>query len=201
MKNVNLSKATSVVAKIVEIVHWVGTMVLLAVLILTIVGPIKDDVDKFMIHGEYTGESESGIEASVFVEKVVNIYDFQLNVLEENGRFSINAMRIVFIAGIVELAIWAMVFRNAHLIAKNTMNPQLSYFCPDNIRMLREIGIFAIASPVVSLIISVIARIVLGGNAEIAVSMSGLVIGLLVLFLTQFFIRGAELETEVEGLV
>lgn len=191
----NLSKPTSVVAKIVEICHWTGVIAMLVCLILSFVTADK-------IQEGFRSLEESAAESSHIAEdKELDIYDFQLNVYAEGGEFSLAALRIVFIAGMIILSLWAMVFRNAHLIAKNTMNPELSYFCPDNLRMVREIGIFAIASPIVSLIISFIARLILGAGAEITVSLTGLIVGLLVLFLTQFFVRGAELENEVEGLV
>lgn len=194
----NLSKPTSVVAKIVEICHWTGVIAMLVCLILSFVTADK-------IQDGFQSLEESAAESSHIAEdkelKELEIYDFQLNVYAEDGEFSLAALRIVFIAGMIVLSLWAMVFRNAHLIAKNTMNPELSYFCPDNLRMVREIGIFAIASPIVSLIFSFIARLILGVGVVITVSLTGLIVGLLVLFLTQFFVRGAELENEVEGLV
>lgn len=196
----NMSKLTAVVAKIVEVFHWVGVGVMFATLILSFVSANSLSVGLNRLD-EYTLDGENGIHGGVTMAKEMKVYDFELNILDENGDPSIPAMRFVFVAGIIELALWGMVFRNAHLIAKKTMNPEISYFCPDNLRMLREIGIFAIASPIVSLIISIIAKIVLGLGAETAVSVTGLIIGLLVLFLTQFFVRGAELEKQVEGLV
>lgn len=197
----NLSKPTSVVAKIVEICHWTGVIAMLVCLILSFV--VADKIQEgFQSLEESAAESRHIVGGSHIAESdELEIYDFRLNVYAEDGEFSLATLRIVFIAGMIVLSLWAMVFRNVHLIAKNTMNPELSYFCPDNLRMVREIGIFAIASPIVSLIISIIARLIIGAGAEITVSVTGLVVGLLVLFLTQFFVRGAELETEVEGLV
>ena len=75
-------------------------------------------------------------------------------------------------------------------------------FQPDNVRMFREIGIFSIAVPVVGLIMSIIARIVIGVEvAEISNSFEGFVIGIVVLCITQFFAHGIELEKDVDGLL
>lgn len=49
---------------------------------------------------------------------------------------------------------------------------------------------------------SIIARIVLGvDDVETSVNMYGFTMGVIVLCLTQFFVRGAELEKDVEGLL
>ena len=65
--------------------------------------------------------------------------------------------------------------------------------------MLREIGIFSIAVPVVSLIMSIITR--LESGAEVSSSFEGLVLGVVVLCITQFFAHGVEIEKDIDGLV
>lgn len=68
--------------------------------------------------------------------------------------------------------------------------------------MMREIGIFAIAVPVIGLTMSTIARLVLGvDHVETSVNMSGIFMGIIVLCLTQFFVHGSELEEDVDGLL
>ena len=67
---------------------------------------------------------------------------------------------------------------------------------------MREIGVFAIAVPVIGLIMSVIIRLVIGVEAvETSIGMGGIFMGIIILCLTQFFIHGAELEQDVDGLV
>ena len=67
---------------------------------------------------------------------------------------------------------------------------------------MREIGVFAIAVPVIGLMMSVIIRLVIGVEAvETSIDMSGLFMGIIVLCLTQFFVHGAELEEDVDGLL
>ena len=68
--------------------------------------------------------------------------------------------------------------------------------------MMKEIGIFSIAVPVVGFVMSVIARIVIGAEAaEISINQSGIFMGIIVLCLTQFFAYGTELEKDVDGLL
>ena len=75
-------------------------------------------------------------------------------------------------------------------------------FQHDITRMVREIGIFYISVPVIGLIMSVIARMVIGyETAEISMSLSGLISGILILCLSQVFSYGMELQKDVDGLL
>ena len=68
--------------------------------------------------------------------------------------------------------------------------------------MLKEIGIFSITVPIIGLIMSTIIRLVIGVDAaEISVNQGGIFMGIIVLCLTRYFIRGIELEKDVEGLL
>ena len=68
--------------------------------------------------------------------------------------------------------------------------------------MVREIGYFLMAVPVVGLTASGLIRLILGVDlVESSVDMPFLVIGLVALCLSRVFARGMELETETEGLL
>ena len=56
--------------------------------------------------------------------------------------------------------------------------------------------------PVVGLIMSIVVRLVIGAEAaEISVGQGGIFMGIIVLCLTQYFVYGAELEKDVDGLL
>lgn len=68
--------------------------------------------------------------------------------------------------------------------------------------MVREIGIFSIWIPVMEFIISLLAKLVIGADlVETSVQIYGIVMGIAVLFLSQIFTYGENLEKEVEGLI
>ena len=68
--------------------------------------------------------------------------------------------------------------------------------------MMKEIGIFSIAVPVIGFIMSIIVRLVTGvETAEISIDMGGIFMGIIVLCLTQYFVHGADLEKDVDGLL
>ena len=94
----------------------------------------------------------------------------------------------------------AMIFRNLYLIIKKSNNATPFQAC--NIRKLREIGIFAIVVPIVGLVMSVISRLAVGvETAETSNNFGGLIIGIVVLCIAEFFIHGIELEKDVDGLL
>ena len=103
-------------------------------------------------------------------------------------------------AAVVLPSLMAMIFRNLYLIIKRSESSTV--FQADNIRMLREIGIFAISIPLAGLALSIVCRLILGTDTvETSVRLYGFSMGLVILCLTQFFARGVELEQDVEGLV
>ena len=177
MKRIN--KLGTVITKILEVFHWVGTALMAAATVCSVAAP--QWVGYFV---GYEADAE------------LDVYGFTM----EAPAIDSSAFLLFGICAIVILALMAMVFRNMNLIFKNT--EKTSPFHKDNIRMLKEIGIFSIAVPVVGLAMSTIMRLALGvANVEISVDTSGVFWGIIVLCLTQYFVHGAELEKDVDGLL
>ena len=183
MKNIRQTKvileATLVLTKILELLHWIGAASMLVFGVFAIVTRQEehDALEKLI--------SECG--------KELSCYGFEMSVADSSGAVNMSAILLFAIAAI-------MIFRNIYLIAKKSKNS--TPFQADNIRMLKEIGIFSIFVPIGGLMMSIIARIVLGvDDVETSVNMYGFTMGVIVLCLTQFFVRGAELEKDVEGLL
>ncbi len=180
--NDKLSKVAKVLAKLAEVAHWIGAVGMLVGLVLILT----------MGQGAVIGDpGEPGTEGAV--------YGFELAVVDEAGEADLDALAVLMVAGVLLMTLMAMTFRNVHLILKNSEGT--TPFQPDNVRMVREIGWFLMALPVVGLIMSVVARLAVGVEAETSVSMSSLVVGLVVLCLSQVFARGLALESDVDGLL
>lgn len=191
MKKMN--KAIMIIAKIAEVMNWVGAAVML-------VGTIIVSCKKlgFLDFLEQINEEP-------ITEMTVS--GFSISVLNNTGTYNITALIVFFIVGIISALTMAMIFRNCYLILRTTegktwFSKGETPFQPDNIRMVREIGIFSIGLPIIQTLISIIARIIIGvDNVEISVQFTGFVFGLVALCLSQYFSYGAELEADVEGLV
>lgn len=194
MKRIN--KITLVLAKIFEIVHWVGMGVSAILLLLSIF-----DIDEFRAFMA-DGLAESG--------KTLSTYCFDVNVIGIGGEINAIALILFWAGSIITFGLMAMVFRNIYLIMKtlngnNKHANSTSPFQKDIIRMIKEIGIFSISSPIVAFFLSAIicAVSMINGmdGVEVSVSIEGFIVGLISLCLTNVFAYGAKLEKDVDGLL
>lgn len=184
MENVN--KIVKIMAKVVEIVHWVATGLMVAVAICSTVA--SQWLGYFM---DVNAVENQG---------VMSAYGFEVTLANSAGEINKTTLLLFAIGSVIIFALVAMVFRNIRLIIEKSENA--TPFQKDNVRMVREIGIFSIAIPAVGLIMSIIIRLVVGvGAVETSVNLIGFIMGLIVLSLTQVFAYGANLEKDVDGLL
>lgn len=182
-----LNKTGKVITKILEVFHWIGAvgMAVAAVCI----GIASHAVSGFesLVSGNFSsGELE--------------VYGFRIDSPIVNGELKVGAFVVFCIGAALIFVLMAMIFRNLYLIFKKSENS--TPFQKDNVRMMREIGIFAIAIPVIGFIMSIILRIVGGVDfVEISIDMGGISMGIIILCFSQFFAHGVELEEDVDGLL
>ena len=185
MKGIN--KLAKIVTKILEVFHWVGAALMAAASVCAAAFP------------KWIGYFVS-FDAKECCGAMLEVYGFEVNAPVVNGNADMTCFVLFGIGAVIILAVMAMAFRNLHLIFKKSENA--SPFQKDNIRMMREIGIFSIAVPVIGFVMSIIIRLVTGvETSEISIDMGGIFMGIIVLCLTRYFIHGAELEKDVDGLL
>lgn len=185
MKGIN--KLGKVVAKILEVFHWVGAALMLSATVCSVAAP---NWVKYFV----------GFDAKDCCGANLTVYGFEVNAPVVNGKVDMTSFFIFGIGAVIILAVMAMIFRNLHLIFRKSENS--TPFQKDNIRMMKEIGFFAISLPVIGFIMSIIIRLITGvETAEISIDMDGIFMGIIVLCITQFFVHGVELEKDVDGLL
>lgn len=185
MKGIN--KLGKIITKILEVFHWVGAVLMAAATVCSVVAP---NWVKYFV----------GFDAKECCGANLEVYGFEVNAPVVDGNVDMTSFMLFGIGAVIILAVMAMVFRNLHLIFKKSETG--TPFQKDNIRMMKEIGIFAIAVPVIGFIMSIIVRLVTGvETAEISIDMGGIFMGIIVLCLTQYFVHGADLEKDVDGLL
>ena len=185
MKGIN--QLGKVITKILEVCHWVAVALMAAATVCSAVAP------------QWIGYFV-GFDAKECCGANLEVYGFEVNAPVVNGNVDMTTFMLFGIGAVIILVLMAMVFRNLHLIFKKSENS--TPFQKDNIRLMKEIGIFAIAVPVVGLIMSVIVRLVTGvETAEISIDMGGIFMGIIVLCLTQYFVHGFKLEEDMDGLL
>lgn len=189
LSNEKLNKAAVVLTKIIEVFHWVAVGLLSASLIVYF---LNDNLLKYLMD---VGNGEFAVSG------------YSVNVLSESGDLIAGAFVPALTAGIIVCGLTAMIFRNIYLIFKTTngktkFSKGTTPFQPENVRMLREIGIFAILIPAVEFICDVITKIIVGVDfVESSISITGIVLGIAVLCLSQFFVYGMELQRDSDGLL
>lgn len=182
MKNFIL-KLSMVVSKILEVVHWVCVALLAVLIVLSFTAP------DFLISEGIVAEFSN-----------MSIGGFSITCVDALGNNDVVAFRMFAIGAFLIIALTAMIIRNIFLILRKTSAG--TPFVKDNVRMVKEIGIFSIAIPVVGFIVGIITRLVCGVDAvEVGVDFYSVIIGLVMLCLTQVFAHGVKLEEDVDGLL
>ena len=175
------------ITKIFEVFHWIGAVGMA----IAAIG---------IIFANNSVENFRSLVAENITREDLSVYGFQMGAPVVNGELNVAAFIIFCIGAALLMVVVAMIFRNLHLIFKKSENS--TPFQKDNVRMMREIGIFAIAIPVIGFIMSVITRLVCGVDfVEISIDMGGISMGIIVLCFSQFFAHGVELENDVDGLL
>ena len=182
-----INTAARIISKILEVFHWVGAALMAAAAVCAVAAP-----DKLSYFVSFDAKECCGAELS--------LYGFDVQAPLVNGQVDMATFLLFGIGAAAILALMAMVFHNLHQILKRSETA--SPFQKENIRQLRQIGIFSIAVPVVGFVMSALVGLIVGPDAaEISVSQSGIFMGLVILCLTQYFIHGAQLENDVDGLL
>lgn len=191
-----LNKAVIILSKIAEVGYFIGAALSVVIAILAGTGML-DKIKYF-----------TDADPNVAIEfKDLSSVGFSISAVDAAGNVVTGSYVIFFITVAICLVLMAMVFRNVYLIFKtaegNTwFSKGQTPFQPDNIRMVREIGIFFISIPIIQLIMGIIARIVISAEmVECSVEANTIMIGLVVLALSQFFAYGTELQEDVDGLL
>ena len=187
-----MNKIALVVTKIVEIGYWIATVLMGMLLIFAVF--IPENLDS-MIKDHLNPQ-----------DALLSCGGFEISMVDKQGNMMLSAIIVFAITAFILLGLYAMIFRNANLILKTAKGKTWfskgdTPFQNDIVRMLREIGIFLIAIPIVSLLSSIIAKVVIGQNVETSVTLEHIVVGLLMLCLSQFFVYGTKLQEDVDGLV
>lgn len=180
-------------AKVLEVAHWTGAVVALAVLALSVVARGWLCAALAPLAPEF-GDG-------------LSVYGFSLLVTQADGTLSPLAITLFSLTAFFLFTLMAMVFRNVSLIfqtsrGKTWFAKGSTPFQGDVTRMVREMGIFYIGIPVVGLLMSFLCRLLLGPEgAEVSVDVQGFVTGVLLLCLSQVFAYGTRLQNDVDGLL
>lgn len=181
-----IQTTAKILTKIMEIGHWVAAGLMGLIGIVSVVLPQRL---------QYVMDVES-----LTREPELSVYGFEVTVADSAGQINYTTLLLLAIGAVIIFALMALVFRYLNRIIKTA--EVSTPFQETNIRMLTWIGRFCILIPVIGLVMSVIIRLVVGADAvEISIDQSGVAMGIVIMCLTQYFVHGARLEKEVDGLL
>ncbi|NBI17381.1 hypothetical protein D1841_11695 [Neglecta sp. X4] len=182
-----VTKIAAILSKILEIAYFAAMICVVVMLVLVLVDPA--------LPGRLGPLEE------------LSSRGFSIIIADSQGKLLPGALPVFFIEAALSLGLMSMVFRNVNLILR-TSQGQTKFskgatpFQKDNVRMLREIGLFFIGITVVQIALCGIAVLVLGPeNAEVSAGASDLITGILMLCLSECFAAGARMQQDVDGLV
>lgn len=185
MKGKGINKTAMVIAKILEVIHWIGVVFMIIMLICSVA---------------FKSQIKTAVKNIPGLETEASVSGFEIAISDVEGEINTTALALLSVDGIIVMALMAMIFRNVYLIVKKSDND--TPFQKDIVRMMREIGIFSIAVSVVGLIMSIISCAVIGANSiEHSVNLNYIAIGIMMLCLSQYFAYGTELQKDNDGLL
>jgi len=184
-----LNKFAKVGIKIVEIVHWAMVVAGFILLATCFVAP------------------NTILELLSRIQNELRIYSFTVELLGLINESGLTLIKISCVALILMCGLMAMIARNVYLIfmameGRNKNMQETGPFQKDVARMVREIGIFFLCMPVVGFLLSIAIRLVMGPEiADLSIDFGNIVIGIVVLCLSEIFMYGQGLQEEVDGLL
>lgn len=184
--NSGLGRAVKIISKIVEISSWIGCGIT-AALIATLAFSRDLGLMKY-----FTDVTQDNVNATVA--------GFSIGLSNADGTPIFGAFMILFVTVLFVLILIALAFRNVNKVFKSAEDS--TPFLMENVTRIKKIGYYIIAIPVVDVIMSLIAKIVIGINVvETSVDFSYIFAGIVVLAISQIFAYGVKLEADVDGLV
>ena len=188
-----LNKVTMIGAKILEILHWFTTAIMLVIAAGCLF--MRERLADLLTAGVVSQGTE------------LTSYGFEITAVQADGTLDMTAVLFFAVTAVICLSLMAMVYRNVYLIVRTAAGTtsfarEATPFQKDTIRMVREIGIFLISQSAVCLVMSIIARLFIGVEvAELSVNLDSLLMGVVALSLSQIFAYGTQLQEDVDGLL
>lgn len=175
--------ATRVISKILEVCFTIGAVGMVIIGIMSFFAKPEDIIDDRLIQ---------------FGSVAISTYECSLE-------DAVRVQGVTYILSVGFFGLMAMIFRNIYLIVKTAegetwFSTGATPFQPDNVRMVREIGIFLILIYVVGLIIEAGAYIACQ-DIEGSTTMMPLVFGIIVICLSKMFEYGQKLQETEDGLI
>ena len=181
MKSSKLRDITALLAKIMEVISWIG------------VGFGFIGIGALLFFGK---EISASYDEAIKPNLTASPGDFHLSRLTADNFVPTFVAMGIFM--IIFMVLTAIMFRNVNHVFKTTNTD--SPFAQSNVNRIKRIGYVAISLPIIKVLFNIVAGLILK-DATIGVELSEVLFGLIILCLSQYFAYGASLEKDVNGLL
>ncbi|RKM63126.1 hypothetical protein D6856_03105 [Butyrivibrio sp. XB500-5] len=182
MKKTTLSKVTTVLAKIIEVISFAGVGITVSALISLAILLATGHLNQQMFNDVFTNAQINTAGSQAFIK---------------DGQFYFPGFFLYFGIIAIQAFFAGLIFHNiGKIFALDAGSP----FSAENVKRIRNIGIFALALPIVKIVLPLLG-LIFGANALMGVSAYEFLFALVALSLSQYFAYGAELEKDVDGLL
>lgn len=185
-KTYSWTKAAIVVTKIIEVLYIIASAALLLGIILVLTGRTSLMVEPGRpISVEIWGMT--------FAPSNVELY-------APGGEVNLAGLVICMVYGSVIAGLFALGFHNIHKVLSRSQEE--TPFRWDNVRLLRRSGFLFLGTIIVESVFGLIALIFTRYmSISIDMELNGVIIGILVLCLSQIFAQGVQMQEDIDGLV
>lgn len=187
-----INRATTILTKILEVIHWIGGTVLGILIFFTVF--FNDKISEVIEQTKMAGGGP------------IHIYGMDVTITNPDQTINIFAVMLAALGGMVVMILFALVFRKVYLILQ-TANGKTSFakgatpFQEDVVKMFKQIGYFLISIAVVEVLTGMFVGFAVGTGPEVGLNLIYVVMGLLVLSLSEYFKYGMALQEDVDGLL
>ena len=182
------AKAGYVLARIAEVLMWAAAAAMLLSFLIGIAAP--DTVEE--IFGVGAGDRK------LTMALVPGALD-RMDITGPDGELVMGSYMLHAVAGAIELALTALIFRRIWQIIK--LSWASTPFQRPVVDKVKQIGWLFIASPLVTVAVSLVNFVIIWPKLSFTVDASGIITGVIMLALSQIFAYGVKLEDDVEGLL
>ena len=184
MNNSKLSSATKILSRITEVILFIAAAVCLVITIICALVFNQNTIDMI---------------TSMVTDGTLMVSGFVIPQLESLSEIR-SAAVLTCVGAFISCMLGALIFRNIVRVFNNTENTRTP-FTSENVKLIRSIGHYAIATPFVGVVRDILIGIICHVSITAHVEITTLLMGMIVLCLSRFFEYGVTLEDDVKGMI
>ncbi len=171
--------------KFVEVMEWIGAVSCVVLFVFSFITP-------------------QIMKESVFTAETIDTFDlgFFKVAFDNPETHAMGIGRLYFIIMGLITPLYALVFRSIHKIFTDIFKNGNTPFSDENVKHVKNIGMYIVCMPIIGLIASIVGQIVfMDLDCSITVELGSVFMGLIIICLSRIFAYGVSLQKDSDGLI